>query len=350
MKNTQLKETAYKLASNELLRLVQENFGRVPRDEWADRVLNLRDSLEADTTPQPAQAVQQSEGPSINAKLRKSGQVGAALDREAVDAIWESASDPENAEMSIYKFAELIQAAVQLPSAASEQNPWKQAVLHQCMMVEGCYQESDPVASVKSLIDWHVSNERDSVNSLTNATPSRYALKDQIMQTEFADSQGWAGRDISEFATISAPSAAQPLTCIWTEQVDNIPKASPKPPSAPMQPLTCSWTEQDDDAMPDTYESDCGKTWSFIVGGVKENNICFCHGCGKPIEIQNIPKAAPQPSSAAIQPLTDEQIEKVWAAHKANGDCPFPGGVTYANRFNLVRAIEAAHGITKATP
>ena len=54
MKNTQLKETAYKLASNELLRLVEENFGRVPRDEWADRVLNLRDSLEADTTPQPA--------------------------------------------------------------------------------------------------------------------------------------------------------------------------------------------------------------------------------------------------------------------------------------------------------
>lgn len=81
--------------------------------------------------------------------------------------------------------AALELAITQPLSAASEQNLWHQAVLNQCMMVEGCYQESDPAASVKSLIDWHVSNERDSVNFLTDATPSRYALKDQITQTEF---------------------------------------------------------------------------------------------------------------------------------------------------------------------
>jgi hypothetical protein len=39
---------AYKLAQKELARLVQENFGRMPKnDEWADSVLDLRDALES---------------------------------------------------------------------------------------------------------------------------------------------------------------------------------------------------------------------------------------------------------------------------------------------------------------
>ena len=38
--------TACSLAKRELDRLVQENFGRVPRDTWADAVLDLRDFLE----------------------------------------------------------------------------------------------------------------------------------------------------------------------------------------------------------------------------------------------------------------------------------------------------------------
>jgi len=38
--------TALKLALCEIDRLVKENFGRVPRDDWADEVLGLRDALE----------------------------------------------------------------------------------------------------------------------------------------------------------------------------------------------------------------------------------------------------------------------------------------------------------------
>jgi hypothetical protein len=39
---------AYKLAQKELARLVQENFGRMPKNnEWADSVLDLRDALES---------------------------------------------------------------------------------------------------------------------------------------------------------------------------------------------------------------------------------------------------------------------------------------------------------------
>jgi hypothetical protein len=39
-------KTACSLAEKELDRLVQENFGRMPRGPWADAVLDLRDSLE----------------------------------------------------------------------------------------------------------------------------------------------------------------------------------------------------------------------------------------------------------------------------------------------------------------
>lgn len=40
----------YKLAQKELTRLAEENFGRMPNDEWANGVLDLRDYLEAQRT------------------------------------------------------------------------------------------------------------------------------------------------------------------------------------------------------------------------------------------------------------------------------------------------------------
>ena len=44
-------KAANKLATSEITRLVSENFGRVPRDAWADSILNLRDSTENDDQP-----------------------------------------------------------------------------------------------------------------------------------------------------------------------------------------------------------------------------------------------------------------------------------------------------------
>ncbi len=35
---------------------------------------------------------------------------------------------------------------------------WLQAVLNECMRIEGCYKESDPVGTLSCLIDWHVRN------------------------------------------------------------------------------------------------------------------------------------------------------------------------------------------------
>jgi hypothetical protein len=57
-------------------------------------------------------------------------------------------------------------------------------------------------------------------------------------------------------------------------------QAASQPPSAAKP---CLWTADDDDSMPNTYFSACGEAWAFVDGGVKENNVRFCHGCGNPV-------------------------------------------------------------------
>jgi hypothetical protein len=49
----------------------------------------------------------------------------------------------------------------------------------------------------------------------------------------------------------------------------------------------CIWSEEDPwGPMAGTYETACGKTWSFIDGGAVENGVRFCHSCGKPVKIK----------------------------------------------------------------
>ena len=57
------------------------------------------------------------------------------------------------------------------------------------------------------------------------------------------------------------------------------------PPAA--QPTACQWTPMDDESG--TWESACGQAWTFMEDGPVENNVRFCHGCGKPIEIKDQP-------------------------------------------------------------
>ena len=48
---------------------------------------------------------------------------------------------------------------------------------------------------------------------------------------------------------------------------------------------SCPWTE-----YPEGYWStSCGRSWTFIEGGPRENGICYCHGCGKPVRIADEP-------------------------------------------------------------
>ncbi len=46
--------------------------------------------------------------------------------------------------------------------------------------------------------------------------------------------------------------------------------------------------------------------------------------------------------AAQRQPLTEEILEAIWARHQFSGR---PSEVSFANRINLMRAVEAAHGI-----
>lgn len=48
------------------------------------------------------------------------------------------------------------------------------------------------------------------------------------------------------------------------------------------EPATCKWTC---DADMDAWESACGEAWQFMDDGPAENNVRFCQGCGKPVEI-----------------------------------------------------------------
>ena len=50
----------------------------------------------------------------------------------------------------------------------------------------------------------------------------------------------------------------------------------------------CTWTQSSDPDMPDTYITDCGEMWSFTDGGPADNNVRYCHSCGKPVvEVKN---------------------------------------------------------------
>lgn len=49
---------------------------------------------------------------------------------------------------------------------------------------------------------------------------------------------------------------------------------------------TCEWHEEGDPWSEGTYETSCGAMWSFTDGGIKENEVIYCHKCGgKIIEI-----------------------------------------------------------------
>ena len=60
---------------------------------------------------------------------------------------------------------------------------------------------------------------------------------------------------------------------------------TPQPPQmqAGAVPLTCVWTHNEDDGF---WETACGEAWRFDDGGPGENNMHFCHSCGKSLLIK----------------------------------------------------------------
>lgn len=45
----------------------------------------------------------------------------------------------------------------------------------------------------------------------------------------------------------------------------------------------CKWTYDHSEGF---YETDCGQSWRFEDGGVADNGVKFCHGCGKVVEVR----------------------------------------------------------------
>ena len=77
--------TAYKLAEKELKSLVDENFGRMPQSEWADQVLDLRDTYDSPVPirNQPVGAVKPALLPSPTGYLCDWGDMPEGCSRQA---------------------------------------------------------------------------------------------------------------------------------------------------------------------------------------------------------------------------------------------------------------------------
>ena len=60
--------------------------------------------------------------------------------------------------------------------------------------------------------------------------------------------------------------------------------AAPMPkPTVSQQEAFCEWKPMDNSDDYGSFETSCGRAWSFIEGGIKDNDVNFCHGCGKAI-------------------------------------------------------------------
>ena len=96
--------------------------------------------------------------------------------------------------------------------------------------------------------------------------------------------------------TSAAPSDAE-IDAQWRESVSKHEKTAAfvrdfaravlakwgAPQPVVRESLTCEWTHNDDDGY---WDTSCGKAWRVDDGGPKENNMNFCHCCGKTLRIK----------------------------------------------------------------
>ncbi len=61
------------------------------------------------------------------------------------------------------------------------------------------------------------------------------------------------------------------------------------PAPADVTGQTCEW-ETNDDPDFSWWDSGCGRAWTFMAGGPKENGMAFCPYCGKPLAVAEVPK------------------------------------------------------------
>lgn len=116
----------------------------------------------------------------------------------------------------------------------------------------------------------------------------------------------------------------------------------------------CEWREEDQwGPMAGTYESACGQAWAFTDGGPAENNVRFCQGCGKPVNVIPFPQPPEEADEAgvAVSPETRsaEQLEDGFprwdnqGRRITSGVCvPLPPSYEGSKAQAIVRAVKAA--------
>jgi len=103
------------------------------------------------------------------------------------------------------------------------------------------------------------------MNDTTSAAPSDAEIDEVTL-----DVLGYAALDKETNET--ARMIARAALAKW---------GSPQP--VVREPLTCEWTHNAADGY---WDTSCGKAWRFDDGGPKENNMNFCHCCGKTLRIK----------------------------------------------------------------
>ena len=100
----------------------------------------------------------------------------------------------------------------------------------------------------------------------------------QLLNHEGKGNGVWLGaaeRKVVEQAHTPGETSEEIVTLYTTPQ--------PTHAQAGAVPLTCEWTHNEDDGF---WETACGEAWRFDDGGPGENNMHFCHSCGKSLRIK----------------------------------------------------------------
>lgn len=142
---------------------------------------------------------------------------------------------------------------------------------------------AQPAADDKAVYDWSL------LEATQESLREHMAIANELQQRLAKYEAG--GDPVGEVRRVGMASYGRPWHEIyWYDKDVDVPHGTKLyiQPQAelPAERVACNWSLTDDDNM--IYESACGEAWVFNDGGPKENNVRFCQGCGKPVNLFGI--------------------------------------------------------------
>ena len=165
--------------------------------------------------------------------------------------------------------------------AASPTPPAEQQAAPKAAPGEPSDVEIDDFLDSPACITWMIASNRDRYRLLVRAVLAKWAAPQQEAQEPVA---------YVHVPHYTVEGKVRPVVSFEKYQQDyddgiystRIPLYTAPQPVV-REPLTCEWTHNDDDGY---WDTSCGKAWRFDDGGPKENNMNFCHCCGKTLRIK----------------------------------------------------------------